>query len=67
MFGEPVSISGAYSAVIGDSGSYPSADFDGRRYYYGIIDNLTLDVSLVVPTSIENKPKSVTLLGCQKD
>jgi len=42
MFGEPVSISGAYSAVIGDSGSYPSADFDGRGYYYGIIDNLTL-------------------------
>ena len=67
MFGELVSISGAYSAVIGESGSYPSADFDGRGYYYGIIDNLTLDVSLVAPTSIENKPKSVTLLGCQKD
>ena len=37
MFGELVSISGAYSVVIGESGSYPSADFDGRGYYYGIL------------------------------
>ena len=65
MFGEYVGVSGAYSAVRG--ASYPAGDFEGNGHYPDLINTLTFDTSLVVPTSIENKPKSVTLLGCQKD
>ncbi len=65
MFGESVYVSGAYSVVRG--ASYPADDYAENGHYPNLINKLTLDASLVVPTSTENKPKSVTLLGCQKD
>ena len=66
LFGEYASVNGAFSATRTTSGAYPAADHDDG-YYYDLIHKLTFNASLVVPTSIENKPKSITLLGCKKN
>ncbi len=65
LFGEYAGVDGAFSATRTTSGAFPAADHDD--YYYDLIHKLTFNASLVVPTSIENRPKSITLLGCKKN